>query len=286
MIYCSACGNPIPEDSRFCPFCGAKVSEAAEKRKEEAEPKEKELPTEQKCPAPAESRAEPSPGGQAPAGTNQENKAPEPPAVLAASVEAHEPFEKNKRKWPLPPKGKTPGKAVWMGLCGALLLCTVGSLVYAFSAQAKCSSLQAEISSLSQQNQELKAQNEDSSDLKRQNQNLRDSLLDYKPRAEYFDALVGYAEEYAVGYSSKNFHASDGLLVMGKDDARVSVTITGTYAATYYMEVLGASTSCEWGETYGGTMTAYIDPVLAGVSAVKFTNSVNSQSFIILCIVE
>ena len=89
-----------------------------------------------------------------------------------------------------------------------------------------------------------------------------------------------------MGYSSRNFYASDGLLVLDKDGARATVTVTGSYAATYYMQVLGASTSCEWGATSGGTMTAYIEPVLSGVSAVLFTNSVNSQSFVILCIVQ
>lgn len=296
-MYCSVCRNPVPEDSVFCPFCGKKISKTEENPTQARGEHTVAEGASEAC----GSKSAAALGGNKETGAPQEEKLPEEPGT-ELTEKAFPPMSQAAHRAERPAKmqrlsqaarklvfaikgGKKTSAALAVG-CGLLLILAAGSLAYAFSAQAKCSSLQAEISSLSQQNQELKAQNEDSSNLKRQNQNLRDSLLAYKPRAEYFDALVGYAEEYAVGYSSKNFHASDGLLVMGKDDARVSVTITGTYAATYYMEVLGASTSCEWGEAYGGTMTAYIDPVLAGVSAVKFTNSVNSQSFIILCIVE
>ena len=299
--YCSVCRNPVPEDSVFCPFCGKKISKTEENPTQARGEHTVAEGASEAC----GSKSAAAPGGNEETSAPQEEKLPEEPrteltekAFPPMSQASHRAERSAKmqrlsqaaRKLVLAIKGGKKTSAALAVGCGLLLILAAGSLAYAVSIQKKCVSLQAQVSSLSEQADSLSAQNEGDQEkvytLEHQNQNLRDSLLAYKPRAEYFDALVGYAEEYAVGYSSKNFHASDGLLVMGKDDARVSVTITGTYAATYYMEVLGASTSCEWGETYGGTMTAYIDPVLAGVSAVKFTNSVNSQSFIILCIVE
>lgn len=299
--YCSVCRNPVPEDSVFCPFCGKKISKTEENPTQARGEHTVAEGASEAC----GSKSAAAPGGNEETSAPQEEKLPEEPRteltekafppMSQASHQAERPAKMQRlsqaaRKLVLAIKGGKKTSAALAVGCGLLLILAAGSLAYAVSIQKKCVSLQAQVSSLSEQADSLSAQNEGDQEkvytLEHQNQNLRDSLLAYKPRAEYFDALVGYAEEYAVGYSSKNFHASDGLLVMGKDDARVSVTITGTYAATYYMEVLGASTSCEWGETYGGTMTAYIDPVLAGVSAVKFTNSVNSQSFIILCIVE
>ena len=60
-MFCTNCGNQIPDDTRFCPFCGVRIAPVPEDSEVPAEP----APSE---PASAEpSPAEPTPEEPAPA---------------------------------------------------------------------------------------------------------------------------------------------------------------------------------------------------------------------------
>ena len=148
---------------------------------------------------------------------------------------------------------------------------------------------------LAAQTSELEALEQEVSDLNTTVANQKSTILSqadqvslFKERAEYFDFLCQELSTGNIGYASDNFRASESVIVVRQYDINRKFTLTahwssgGTVSTSY--SGLGATVSFD-NDSWSSSTQMTVEPWIAGVTAVTFSNDVNSQTFKVIIIV-
>ena len=273
---CPDCGRPVPEDSTFCPGCARRLAAPAAALEQAQAPVQPEDGRAQ-SPAPeavtrvgARIRACKSCGAVVDRGTG----------ICTGCGKRH-----LRLRTALP-----------VAVLAALLLASgawnLWQVFAAREADRTAAALETELAGLETERAELQ-ERADSLGVTISTQN--DTIL---TQSEQIRALTGKAEDYDrlcaaletknLGYASENFHASEGILVVGEQEQGRSFTLTaywedGGRVSEYYdgYHALIEFESNSWDRT----TEIKVRPVEAGVTVVTFRNSETTETFQVVIIV-
>lgn len=117
---------------------------------------------------------------------------------------------------------------------------------------------------------------------------LNEGIKSLEIKAEYYDEICKELSTGNIGYASDNFCASEDVIVLSKYETGRSFTLTAHWSAGGTVETTYSGSSAlvsfdedSWYSSTGITIT----PMRKGITAVTFSNSVDSNTFKVLIIV-
>ena len=271
---CMNCGRELPEGSRFCQYCGGRLTEQAPPRPPEGAPRPGPIPT--PPPGPGE-RAEgaPKPGPVPPQGGAQPKDAPKP------------------KPEPKPKKEGNGGKLAFIIIAAVLIAALAGLNVYQYAAfgstaqesadrikqlEGEVSSKESEINSLHGQIDTL-----ESEALSRENE-----MSSLRTRSDWLDEIAEFIDDYDAGYATDYFRASEALIVTTTADYLESFTLYTEYnlGMTVSYETEGSSATLEFAEdTWGSSVDLYVYPQSPGITIFTLSNDLYYDSFRVMVVV-
>ena len=271
---CMNCGRELPEGSRFCQYCGGRLTEQAPPRPPEGAPRPGPIPT--PPPGPGE-RAEgaPKPGPVPPQGGAQPKDAPKP------------------KPEPKPKKEGNSGKLAFIIIAAVLIAALAGLNVYQYAAfgstaqesadrikqlEGEVSSKESEINSLHGQIDTL-----ESEALSRENE-----MSSLRTRSDWLDEIAEFIDDYDAGYATDYFRASEALIVTTTADYLESFTLYTEYnlGMTVSYETEGSSATLEFAEdTWGSSVELYVYPQSPGITIFTLSNDLYYDSFRVMVVV-
>ena len=271
---CMNCGRELPDGSRFCQYCGGRLTEQAPPRPPEGAPRPGPIPT--PPPGPGE-RAEgaPRPGPVPPQGGAQPKDAPKP------------------KPEPKPKKEGNGGKLAFIIIAAVLIAALAGLNVYQYAAfgstaqesadrikqlEGEVSSKESEINSLHGQIDTL-----ESEALGRENE-----LSALRTRSGWLDEIAEFIDDYDAGYATDYFRASEALIVTTTADYLESFTLYTEYnlGMTVSYETEGSSATLEFAEdTWGSSVDLYVYPQSPGITIFTLSNDLYYDSFRVMVVV-
>lgn len=271
---CMNCGRELPEGSRFCQYCGGRLTEQAPPRPPEGAPRPGPIPT--PPPGPGE-RAEgaPKPGPVPPQGGAQPKDAPKP------------------KPEPKPKKEGNGGKLAFIIIAAVLIAALAGLNVYQYAAfgstaqesadrikqlEGEVSSKESEINSLHGQIDTL-----ESEALSRENE-----MSSLRTRSDWLDEIAEFIDDYDAGYATDYFRASEALIVTTTADYLESFTLYTEYnlGMTVSYETEGSSATLEFAEdTWGSSVELYVYPQSPGITIFTLSNDLYYDSFRVMVVV-
>lgn len=264
-MYCQKCGKKLPEDSLFCTGCGCRLNSVNE-------PAEKPAVYENQPAAPEYVPA------QVPV-----------PAYTAAPMQIPENGAKRDKK-----------VIILLSLLIASLIACVVLLAITLNLQSKNSeyrSLAAENEiKLGQLERENSAKTEELDDLKEELAEVNEELdAVSEAGAEYADMALLLVElleyigsEDSWGYSTENFHANKGIMVIDRMSGEQTLRVFSTYYATFTFEIEDESViSAKWSdkEWTEKETQIYITPLDYGITTMTISNDLYDNAFDVLVIV-
>lgn len=263
---CIHCGQPLPEDSKFCQYCGEKISlEAAAVTAEKiaVDIAAKEQPV---------SVDEP-----------QEKQNTEPQTSISVSEQTHRAEKKSRRKasvvipWIL---------FLLAAIClGALLLHTVQIQNQTEAQQLKLEELQAQISELENTVANQKSVIAD------QTAKISTQIEEHareKKKADMFDLLCSGLKSGKIGTGSEDFKVSDGVVILSKGASKKIDLVTSWDEDGGTIDFYTTNDCCTIDFTedswYDSTKLS-IKGNSAGVTIATFFNTANSDTFKVVIIV-
>ena len=160
-------------------------------------------------------------------------------------------------------------------------------------AQKELDDYRSETTALLEENTAL---NQQKSDLESQLADAQNKLWAYENSTATNDALrdnynkiVKALSEGTPGRASDKFKVDKGTIVLKKSASPVTVTLTADFGA--YVSITTDRTGSAAEMTFnqsswsGTTTTLKVTPKSAGVTTVKFTNNIDSQTFTVLIVV-
>ena len=271
---CMNCGRELPDGSRFCQYCGGRLTEQAPPRPPEGAPRPGPIPT--PPPGPGE-RAEgaPRPGPVPPQGGAQPKDAPKP------------------KPEPKPKKEGNGGKLAFIIIAAVLIAALAGLNVYQYAAfgstaqesadrikqlEGEVSSKESEINSLHGQIDTL-----ESEALSRENE-----MSSLRTRSDWLDEIAEFIDDYDAGYATDYFRASEALIVTTTADYLESFTLYTEYnlGMTVSYETEGSSATLEFAEdTWGSSVDLYVYPQSPGITIFTLSNDLYYDSFRVMVVV-
>ena len=117
---------------------------------------------------------------------------------------------------------------------------------------------------------------------------LNEGIKSLEIKAEYYDEICKELSTGNIGYAADNFCASEDVIVLNKYETGRSFTLTAHWSAGGTVETTYSGSSAlvsfdedSWYSSTGITIT----PMRKGITAVTFSNSVDSNTFKVLIIV-
>lgn len=257
-MYCSKCGKKLPDDSLFCTGCGCRLTENN---------------------APPEPIAIP---------------APEVPAYQPVPVPQYAPFQ----QMPAPEKKKAPALLI-IGLVLAIVAC-IFAFVYALALQSKnneyISIIEDNQVKIGQLEREKSAAESELSDVKEELALINEEQLallseneEYSEMLSLFYELLEYIGSVEnLGYSTENFHANRGIMVIDRMAGKQELKIFSTYYTNFVLDVDDESvvtakwTDAEWTEK---ETQIYVTPVDYGITTITISNELYNNAFEVIVIV-
>lgn len=271
---CMNCGRELPEGSRFCQYCGGRLTEQAPPRPPEGAPRPGPIPT--PPPGPGERAGDaPKPGPVPPQGGAQPKDAPKP------------------KPEPKPKKEGNGGKLAFIIIAAVLIAALAGLNVYQYAAfgstaqesadrikqlEGEVSSKESEINSLHGQIDTL-----ESEALGRENE-----LSALRTRSGWLDEIAEFIDDYDAGYATDYFRASEALIVTTTADYLESFTLYTEYnlGMTVSYETEGSSATLEFAEdTWGSSVDLYVYPQSPGITIFTLSNDLYYDSFRVMVVV-
>ena len=272
---CMNCGRELPEGSRFCQYCGGRLTEQAPPRPPEGAPRPGPIPT--PPPGPGERAGDaPKPGPVPPQGGAQPKDAPKP----------------KPEPEPKPKKGGG-GKLAFIIIAAVLIAALAGLNVYQYAAfgstaqesadrikqlEGEVSSKESEINSLHGQIDTL-----ESEALSRENE-----MSSLRTRSDWLDEIAEFIDDYDAGYATDYFRASEALIVTTTADYLESFTLYTEYnlGMTVSYETEGSSATLEFAEdTWGSSVDLYVYPQSPGITIFTLSNDLYYDSFRVMVVV-
>ena len=271
---CMNCGRELPDGSRFCQYCGGRLTEQAPPRPPEGAPRPGPIPT--PPPGPGERAGDaPKPGPVPPQGGAQPKDAPKP------------------KPEPKPKKEGNGGKLAFIIIAAVLIAALAGLNVYQYAAfgstaqesadrikqlEGEVSSKESEINSLHGQIDTL-----ESEALSRENE-----LSALRTRSGWLDEIAEFIDDYDAGYATDYFRASEALIVTTTADYLESFTLYTEYnlGMTVSYETEGSSATLEFAEdTWGSSVELYVYPQSPGITIFTLSNDLYYDSFRVMVVV-
>ena len=271
---CMNCGRELPDGSRFCEYCGGRLTEQAPPRPPEGAPRPGPIPT--PPPGPGERAGDaPKPGPVPPQGGAQPKDAPKP------------------KPEPKPKKEGNGGKLAFIIIAAVLIAALAGLNVYQYAAfgstaqesadrikqlEGEVSSKESEINSLHGQIDTL-----ESEALSRENE-----LSALRTRSGWLDEIAEFIDDYDAGYATDYFRASEALIVTTTADYLESFTLYTEYnlGMTVSYETEGSSATLEFAEdTWGSSVELYVYPQSPGITIFTLSNDLYYDSFRVMVVV-
>lgn len=271
---CMNCGRELPEGSRFCQYCGGRLTEQAPPRPPEGAPRPGPIPT--PPPGPGERAGDaPKPGPVPPQGGAQPKDAPKP------------------KPEPKPKKEGNGGKLAFIIIAAVLIAALAGLNIYQYAAfgstaqesadrikqlEGEVSSKESEINSLHGQIDTL-----ESEALSRENE-----LSSLRTRSGWLDEIAEFIDDYDAGYATDYFRASEALIVTTTADYLESFTLYTEYnlGMTVSYETEGSSATLEFAEdTWGSSVELYVYPQSPGITVFTLSNDLYYDSFRVMVVV-
>ena len=271
---CMNCGRELPDGSRFCQYCGGRLTEQAPPRPPEGAPRPGPIPT--PPPGPGERAGDaPNPGPVPPQGGAQPKDAPKP------------------KPEPKPKKEGNGGKLAFIIIAAVLIAALAGLNVYQYAAfgstaqesadrikqlEGEVSSKESEINSLHGQIDTL-----ESEALGRENE-----LSALRTRSGWLDEIAEFIDDYDAGYATDYFRASEALIVTTTADYLESFTLYTEYnlGMTVSYETEGSSATLEFAEdTWGSSVDLYVYPQSPGITIFTLSNDLYYDSFRVMVVV-
>ena len=271
---CMNCGRELPEGSRFCQYCGGRLTEQAPPRPPEGAPRPGPIPT--PPPGPGERAGDaPKPGPVPPQGGAQPKDAPKP------------------KPEPKPKKEGNGGKLAFIIIAAVLIAALAGLNVYQYAAfgstaqesadrikqlEGEVSSKESEINSLHGQIDTL-----ESEALSRENE-----MSSLRTRSDWLDEIAEFIDDYDAGYATDYFRASEALIVTTTADYLESFTLYTGYnlGMTVSYETEGSSATLEFAEdTWGDSVELYVYPQSPGITIFTLSNDLYYDSFRVMVVV-
>ena len=271
---CMNCGRELPEGSRFCQYCGGRLTEQAPPRPPEGAPRPGPIPT--PPPGPGERAGDATkPGPVPPQGGAQPKDAPKP------------------KPEPKPKKEGNGGKLAFIIIAAVLIAALAGLNVYQYAAfgstaqesadrikqlEGEVSSKESEINSLHGQIDTL-----ESEALSRENE-----MSSLRTRSDWLDEIAEFIDDYDAGYATDYFRASEALIVTTTADYLESFTLYTEYnlGMTVSYETEGSSATLEFAEdTWGSSVDLYVYPQSPGITIFTLSNDLYYDSFRVMVVV-
>lgn len=271
---CMNCGRELPEGSRFCQYCGGRLTEQAPPRPPEGAPRPGPIPT--PPPGPGERAGDATkPGPVPPQGGAQPKDAPKP------------------KPEPKPKKEGNGGKLAFIIIAAVLIAALAGLNVYQYAAfgstaqesadrikqlEGEVSSKESEINSLHGQIDTLEGEA-----LSRENE-----LSSLRTRSGWLDEIAEFIDDYDAGYATDYFRASEALIVTTTADYLESFTLYTEYnlGMTVSYETEGSSATLEFAEdTWGSSVDLYVYPQSPGITIFTLSNDLYYDSFRVMVVV-
>ena len=272
---CMNCGRELPEGSRFCQYCGGRLTEQAPPRPPEGAPRPGPIPTPPPGPG-ARAGDAPQPGPVPPQGGAQPKDAPKP----------------KPEPEPKPKKGGG-GKLAFIIIAAVLIAALAGLNVYQYAAfgstaqesadrikqlEGEVSSKESEINSLHGQIDTL-----ESEALSRESE-----MSSLRTRSDWLDEIAEFIDDYDAGYATDYFRASEALIVTTTADYLESFTLYTEYnlGMTVSYETEGSSATLEFAEdTWGSSVDLYVYPQSPGITIFTLSNDLYYDSFRVMVVV-
>ena len=271
---CMNCGRELPDGSRFCQYCGGRLTEQAPPRPPEGAPRPGPIPT--PPPGPGERAGDaPKPGPVPPQGGAQPKDAPKP------------------KPEPKPKKEGNGGKLAFIIIAAVLIAALAGLNIYQYAAfgstaqesadrikqlEGEVSSKESEINSLHGQIDTL-----ESEALSRENE-----MSSLRTRSDWLDEIAEFIDDYDAGYATDYFRASEALIVTTTADYLESFTLYTEYnlGMTVSYETEGSSATLEFAEdTWGSSVDLYVYPQSPGITIFTLSNDLYYDSFRVMVVV-
>ena len=284
-MQCSKCGNILPNDSEFCPYCGAKVQmthpigaatvSAASYPQANQPAGYTANGLQQRAPETIQNAA-PSyissynPSNGAGAGVIQSKKlvcknCGGPIDSTNKCVSCGKPYSRFSKK-------------TIAIICASLVLAVlIGLNIYQYvDNRNTVARLQDKIS------ENISTIDSKDSEISTLNSELADAQL----IVDDYDTICSFLTSSDAGYASNSFRASNSIIVLNKTETK-SFTLTATFYGTYNIGMTGSSASVDFSQDtwYGTTTTINVTPYTEGITTATFSNSVNSQTFRVLVVV-
>ena len=116
----------------------------------------------------------------------------------------------------------------------------------------------------------------------------KSQIADLEEKSGYFDTICKELSTGNIGYAASNFKASESVIVVDKNETNRKFTLTAnwTNGGTVSTDYSGYSAWVNFDNDSWTTSTKMtIEPWQEGVTAVTFSNDVDSKTFKILIIV-
>lgn len=271
---CMNCGRELPDGSRFCQYCGGRLTEQAPPRPPEGAPRPGPIPT--PPPGPGERAGDATkPGPVPPQGGAQPKDAPKP------------------KPEPKPKKEGNGGKLAFIIIAAVLIAALAGLNVYQYAAfgstaqesadrikqlEGEVSSKESEINSLHGQIDTL-----ESEALSRESE-----MSSLRTRSDWLDEIAEFIDDYDAGYATDYFRASEALIVTTTADYLESFTLYTEYnlGMTVSYETEGSSATLEFAEdTWGSSVDLYVYPQSPGITIFTLSNDLYYDSFRVMVVV-
>ena len=291
---CMNCGRELPEGSRFCQYCGGRLTEQAPPRPPEGAPRPGPIPTPPPGPGErAEGAPRPGPIPTPPPGPGERagdapKPGPVPPQGGAQPKDAPKP-----KPEPKPKKEGNGGKLAFIIIAAVLIAALAGLNVYQYAAfgstaqesadrikqlEGEVSSKESEINSLHGQIDTL-----ESEALSRENE-----MSSLRTRSDWLDEIAEFIDDYDAGYATDYFRASEALIVTTTADYLESFTLYTEYnlGMTVSYETEGSSATLEFAEdTWGSSVDLYVYPQSPGITIFTLSNDLYYDSFRVMVVV-
>ena len=199
-------------------------------------------------------------------------------AMCGKQVDSINNIEK-KTSNPTATKKKNSGRSAWLLIVSVLAVISIGfNITQFFMHQRNEEQLKEEVASL---NKKVFSQTYTISSQAIEIANLGETC-------DLYDKIVKGMRGGNAGYASKNFFASDSVIVVSRNDKNCKFTLTANWPGGGSVDVsyssLAASVSFDNNEWDTSTQMT-VHPRMKGVTVVTFSNNVDSKTFKVLIIV-